>query len=208
MSTPEHPRPLPPEVYRRRRLLVFGGLAVVIVVLALILWPRGGGDAAGGKSPSPSPTVSKGLADLNPSGKASGAAATTCSPSAITVTAVLDKTNYGADQQPQMSMTITNSSATACSVDVGTAAQEFTITSGEDRIWDSKDCQTDPTNDVRTIDAGQSLSTAALPWERVRSDPSTCDQTNRTPATGGGATYRLQVKLGAIQSEQLLFVLA
>ncbi|TPW71650.1 hypothetical protein [Schumannella sp. 10F1B-5-1] len=207
MSTPESPRSQPPSVYRRRRLVVFGGLAVVIIVILLIVWPRGDARDVSDVSPSPSPSTSKGLQDLDPSGAPADGDVAACAPSTVKIEAVLDASSYGGEQQPQLSMSITNSSATACSVDVGTAVQEYIITSGEDRIWDSKDCQSDATNDVRTIKAGETLSTTPLAWDRTRSDPATCDQTSRTPAIAGGATYRLQVKLGDLESETKIFLL-
>jgi hypothetical protein len=160
MSTIRNPvGPQPPAVYWRRRLLLVLGLIAVIVVIVLIV-TRPAGKPAGDKTPSPgtshsaspSGTPNPSPSFTTPAGGTGGTAdAPACAPASVTVTAITNSKSYAAGSQPQLSMNITNSGAAPCTYDVGTGAQEYIITSGNDRIWDSKDCQTTPTSRSRPL---------------------------------------------------------
>ena len=54
---------------------------------------------------------------------------------------ITDKTTYGAERDPQISMKITNTRHGRLHLNVGSTVQELTITSGTEQIWTSKDCQ-------------------------------------------------------------------
>ena len=200
MSTIKNPvGPQPPSVYWRRRLLLLAVLlAVVIVVVLIIVRPGSSGTKTptGGQTSvlpgSPSPSVTAGT----------GGSAAACDPSVITLTAVTDATSYAAGVQPQLSMTIANTGASACTVDVGTDAQVYTITSGSDQIWSSTDCQTNKAALKQVLEPGiaKALSTTPFAWDRTRSSTTTCTGT-RPAVTGGGASYHLNVKLGSIASK-------
>lgn len=124
-----------------------------------------------------------------------------CAPPEVTVEAVTDQTTYAADQNPQLSIRLRNESASDCSINVGTAAQSFTITSGDDVWWRSTDCQTEPSDMIVTLAAGQEVTSAApLTWDRTRSAVATCEDPNRQRAAGGGASYHLAVEIGGIRS--------
>lgn len=195
MSTLRHPvGPQPPSVYWRRRLLVLlGVIAVVIVVLLIVLRP-GSGAEGGQQTPAPGGTASS-----TPT-FAAGDPDELCDPSVIRVEAVTDAGSYPDGVNPMISMTITNTSSTACTFDVGTAAQEYVITSGSDRIWSSRDCQSQPTSMPMVLEPGTAVPTTPFPWDRTRSSTDTCDQ-ERPAVTAGGATYRLSVSLGEATSE-------
>ncbi|MFJ6651528.1 hypothetical protein ACIQLJ_01870 [Microbacterium sp. NPDC091313] len=128
------------------------------------------------------------------------AAAEGCLPGAITVEALTDKQSYASGENPQLSIRLTNTSGTDCTLDVGTSAQAFTISSGSDVWWRSTDCQTEPSSMVVLLKAGQQVTSAApLTWDRTRSATGTC-QGDRPKAPGGGATYHLTVSIGGIPS--------
>lgn len=188
--TSQQPGRLPAVVYRRRRIVVGLALLAVIVVIVLLFIPRGGGDPTNGTSKSPSPSASD-------TPKADGSA--TCDPAVIALTAVTDKGSYAAGEIPQISMTITNTGTAPCTFDVGTAAQLYSIVSGSDPIWNSRDCQSDPQSHEQVLDPGVELSTTPFPWDRTRSSADTCTA-QRPAVTAGGATYRLSVELGAAKS--------
>jgi hypothetical protein len=200
MSTIKNPvGPQPPSVYWRRRLLLLAVLvAVVVVVVLIIVRPGSGGTktpAGGqtsGQSGSPSPSFSAGT----------GGSAAACDPSVITLTPVTDAANYAAGVQPKLSMTIANTGSSACSIDVGTDAQVYTITSGSDQIWSSSDCQTDKTALKQVLEPGaaKALATTPFAWDRTRSSTTTCTGT-RPAVVGGGASYHLNVKLGELASK-------
>jgi hypothetical protein len=121
----------------------------------------------------------------------------------VTVEPLADAETYGSGQNPQLSMTLTNEGDQDCTINVGTSTQVFTIQSGEDVWWRSTDCQTEPSDMVVTLAAGQSVSSAApLTWDRTRSAVGSCADPNRQGAPGGGASYHLSVEIGGIPSTQ------
>ena len=221
MSTFKNPvGPQPPSVYWRRRAVLALGLIAVVVIIVLIVVRPGSGSAEPGAaattsapagdaatpSPAPSETAPAADATTDPSADstddaAAGASdAPTCSTRDIDLKPVTDKTTYAATELPQISMTITNSGRSDCSIDLGSAQQTLVVSSGEEQYWSSKDCQVNGTNQVVTLTAGQTLSTPAIAWDRTRSSAETCESTSRTPVTAGGATYRLSVSVGDITS--------
>ncbi len=199
MSTIAKPvGPQPASVYWRRRLVLLFGFVAVIAVVVLIVVRPGAGSATGSGS---APDGQAGGGSASSSAPDDGAAADgTCDPDRISLGAITDAANYGAEQQPLLSMSIMNSGSEPCRFDVGTADMEYVITSGDDRIWSSKDCQTDPASDLRELEPGVALTTAPIPWDRTRSTTDTC--AGERPAVGaGGASYHLDVTLGEAASE-------
>lgn len=218
-----------PAVYRRRRLvLLLVLIAIVAVIWLLIAQPWRGAASEQAQTPmsadeiaqylpipddtTPSSTqtpTSETTADAAPVDPATTplAAATptakSCVAKDLTVDAVTDQDTYGAGQNPQLSIRLTNNSAQDCTLNVGTSGQAFTITSGSDVWWRSTDCQTEPSDMVVLIAAGQSVSSAApLTWDRTRSSVGSCGDTNRQNAPGGGASYHLSVEIGGLASSQ------
>ncbi|WP_083402950.1 hypothetical protein [Curtobacterium sp. MCBA15_008] len=112
----------------------------------------------------------------------------------------MDKTSYGPTEDPKIAMSIKNTGSVSCHMDLGSAQQVLTISSGEEQYWSSKDCQTGGTNQDVTIKAGQTLTTPAIEWDRTRSSTSTCDS-SRPSVTAGGASYHLQVAVGNLESK-------
>ncbi|WAB84284.1 hypothetical protein OVN20_01530 [Microcella daejeonensis] len=203
MSTVRHPvGPQPPQVYWRRRLIVGLGLLAVIVIIVLIIVRPGSGDPEPtAASPAPSETAAP-EASEEPAADAPAeppADPTACTPDQVEVVAVTDADAYGAEQLPLLSLTIRNLTSTACTMEAGTDVQEYVITSGADRIWSSKDCQTDPVAAPITLESEQELSTSPLQWSRTRSEAGVCD-VQREPVRAGGATYRLSVSVGGFAS--------
>ncbi|WP_065961752.1 hypothetical protein [Curtobacterium sp. UCD-KPL2560] len=215
MSSLRHPvGPESSRVYWRRRALVLGVLLLVVVVVVLIVVGRGSGaTSATGPSASPSASASPaassaksdaaGAADAaSPSPSASAAAAgdgDTCTKDDIALKPVLDKSSYGPTEDPKIAMSITNTGSATCHMDLGSAQQVLTISSGDEQYWSSKDCQTNGTSQDVTIKAGQTLTTPSITWDRTRSSTTTCDS-SRPAVTGGGASYHLTVAVGELQS--------
>ena len=203
MSTLRNPvGPQPPSVYWRRRLLVLLGIVAVIVVVILIVSRPGSGQ---GSSPDDDPKKSSAPTDSaspNPEAtdEAAGDGSQACDPSVIAVVPVTDADSYQPEVTPMLSMTITNTGAAACTFDVGTGAQLYSIVSGADPIWNSRDCQSGATSTPQVLPPGETLSTTPFAWDRTRSSTTTCTS-ERPQVTGGGATYRLSVELGEAKSE-------
>ena len=113
--------------------------------------------------------------------------------SSVKVAAVTDHDTYSADQNPQLSISLTNSSGKDCTMNVGTTTQTFTITSGTDTWWRSTDCQQTPSDAIQTIKAGATItSSAPVVWDRTRSSVDTCEATVNPAQLDGNRCTRLR----------------
>lgn len=214
MSSLRHPvGPQPPQVYWRRRALVIGVLLAIVLVVVLIVARPGSGDEGEGAAATPTPTEAPAAeapaatapaADATeaPDATAASGDAPACAPGQIVLTPVTDKTNYGSTELPQISMSIQNSGRADCAIDLGSAQQRLTITSGDDTYWTSSDCQQNGTNQVVVVPAGETLSTPPISWSRERSSPDTCDAVARDAVPSGGASYFLSVSVGDVESAE------
>ena len=198
--------PLTP-VYRRRRLFVgilallvlaaaAGGFAAVAGVISGAGQP--GGSEAGGTQPA-ADAGTAGSAAPSPTSTAGG-----CDPSRVSVTAATDKLAYAAEENPMLSLSVTNGNKVPCEVNMGTSQMEFLIISGSDRIFSSRDCQADSTDLLTTIAPGKT-ETANFPWPRNRSVPG-CVAIEAVPGTGG-AYYVFTARLGNTVSPKAVFQL-
>lgn len=194
-------------MYWRRRAAVLGALVIIVVVVVLIVVGRGSAStptaaptsspsasAGGGSSTAPSRSASA------PPSSTAASDGSTCSKDQVVLTPVLDKEAYGPTEDPKIAMSIKNSGTNSCHLDLGSAQQVLTISSGEEQYWSSKDCQTGGTNQDVTIKAGQTLTTPAIAWDRTRSSTTTCDA-SRPAVSGDGASYHLQVAVGNLKSK-------
>lgn len=187
-------------------------LLVVGAVVALAIWqPWQGLTAAPAPSESatrspvatsaaatPSPTETAEPPAPEPAESGTAPAIAACSTADITVLAVTDMDSYGAGELPKLSITLSNDSDTPCLINVGTATQAFEISSGSDVWWRSTDCQSESSNQIVQLDAGQTVSSVTpLEWDRTRSSVDTCSVA-RPQAPGG--TFRLSVSIGGIQA--------
>ncbi len=203
-------KPASPAVYRRRRLVVFSSLILLVAAIAVGVWlfiaqPWAGAaptatptpSASSSAAPTPDATTDAPEKTASPAPTESEAAPAPCRATDVTVEAVTDADTYPAGALPSLSISLTNNAASACTLDVGSATQVFTVTSGDDVWWRSTDCQENPSNMVVTLEAGQNVTSATpVVWDRTRSDVSTCDQENRPRAPGGGASYHVEVSIG------------
>lgn len=200
-------------VYRRRRLAFFTILILVLAAIAAGAWlliaqPWAGADtqAAPTDSPSASPSATgsetpapEGSESPEPEPTASGPVP--CRAADVVVEAVTDAEGYQAGTNPKLSISLKNASSSDCTIDVGSATQAFTISSGDDIWWRSTDCQENPSSMVVTLAAGQEVTSAEpITWDRTRSDTSTCEQENRPRAPGGGASYHVAVSIGGFDA--------
>ena len=198
MSTFRNPvGPQPSGVYWRRRLIFGLGLLAVIVAIALIVFLPKGGEPAAVNTSTPNPSNS---ASSTPTDSDEPAAA--CAQGVLSVVAITDKTSYGEGELPQLSLTVTNNGDAACELSVGSDVQVYAVTSGEEAIWTSTDCQTGAVAATQLIEAGADVSTPAIEWDRTRSSTETCDDENRDPVIAGGATYRLATTIAGVTSAE------
>jgi hypothetical protein len=174
-------------VYLRRRIAVVGVLVVIVVVIILIVARPGSGK----------PTAAN---THTPTGHTQVAKAPACKASDIQVIAVTDATSYAAGVDPMLSLSITNTGASACSFKDGSDVQKYVITSGTDDIWSSTDCQTGAESNVSTLKPGVSVKSSPFAWKRVRSNASDCAATNPPQVVAGGASYHLTVTVNGVTS--------
>src|SRR5690554_7766917 len=195
MSTFRNPvGPQPPQVYWRRRLLVgLGVLAILVVVLLIVFRPGAGASNDDEKTGSDSAPTST----SKPVDEAEQEEGADCIPENVEVRPVTDSTQYSSAAKPMISMSIVNNGPVACVMDVGTDLQVYEIISGSESYWKSTDCQAEKTPQKVALEPGVAQTTTPIPWDRTRSDPSTCE-TDRPAVPAGGASYHLKVSLGTL----------
>lgn len=127
-----------------------------------------------------------------------------CNQNMVTVSASTDKAAYGPDENPLLTLKVTNGGTMPCEVNIGTSQMEFLVTSGADRIFSSKDCQAKSEDLMKTIAPGAS-ETANFPWARNRTLEG-CSPIDAKPGAGG-AYYIFTAKLGSRASPKSVFQL-
>lgn len=203
-----------PAVYRRRRLAVLLLALVVGVALAAggtalagVLGGRPASSSTGpaGVEPTPDATdMPSPLATNEPSGSPGGPsnAPDACGAGAVVVSAETDQQTYGPAESPVLSLVVRNDGTEPCTVNVGTSQMEFVVTSGDDRIFSSIDCQQASQDLERTINAGGE-ERAPFAWSRNRTVPG-CTLVDEQPGSG---TYSLTTRLGTRSSEPVQFTM-
>lgn len=199
------PRPrVSAKVYRRRRLvavilvlLVIGGLVAGGFFVAGLF----GGGANNDAGTAPGANGSTGKAKPAKAGTPPSAV---CDEAGIKVAAAVDKPAYGPEESPVLTLRVTNAGKAPCDINVGTSQMVYQITSGDDIIFNSKNCQLDPTDLVKNLAPGASES-AKLVWKVNRNAPE-CAPVESQPGRGG-ATYAFVATLGKWSSEKVTFTL-
>jgi hypothetical protein len=205
MSTFRNPvGPQPAKVYWRRRLvLLLGILAVIVVVILIVVRPAPGNPVPG---PTGSHTPSASPSGTPTPGSTNAANAKACDPTKVTITASLDSNSYAAGVNPALTFALKNTSTLPCTFSAGSDVQEFHITSGDDLIWNSKDCQTGQVAATVLLQPFVPFAGSSLSWDRTRSSTDTCSAT-RDQVTAGGASYHLQVVVNGVKSDDPQFIL-
>lgn len=200
-------------VYRRRRLFVgvallvaialgFGGFAVA-GAFSGSSEQASSTDGATGSATEAAPSPGGAPSETQAATPAPSPSAT-CNQNLVTVSASTDKAAYGPDENPLLSLKVTNGGTMPCEVNIGTSQMEYLITSGADRIFSSRDCQAKSEDLVKTIAPGAS-ETANMPWPRNRTLEG-CSPIEAKPGAGG-AYYIFTAKLGSKASPKAVFQL-
>jgi len=216
-----HLRPVGPEpaqTYWVRRAVV-AAAALLVLVLLLQLLGRIGGDedrlaqsgatpsasaASPGPLPTPDPSASADpSATADPSAGATPSASTAaCADDVLRVEPAATDESYAVGDQPRLELRITNTGAAPCSRDLGQAAVELQVVSGDDRIWSSDDCAPGGETDVVVLQPG-AVETSTVTWPGTRSLPG-C-QGDDEPSSAG--TYRVNGRVGELREQGASFVL-
>ena len=203
-----------PAVYRRRRLVAGGALLMVIALVVsgfAMAGLFGGSEQASSTDPTTGASASA-AATGSPSASAAASAAPTptasatptCNQNLVTVSASTDKAAYGPEENPMLTLKVTNGGTAPCQVNIGTSQMEFLVTSGPDRVFSSRDCQTASEDLVKVIAPGAS-EIANFPWSRNRTVEG-CSVVDAKPGAGG-AYYIFTAKLGSKASPKAVFQL-
>lgn len=226
MSTLLHPvGPQPPAVYWFRRLLLLAAVLAVVVAVGMLTT----GGRADGTPPAQSSATTTGdpTSDAGeragadgeraaeqsddeeaPSTRPSAAAATeagvpSCAETGLAVSVTADSESYAATAVPRLTVSLRNEGTTACTVDVGSPdAVEVVVTSGDDRVWSSDDCQPDAEARVVTLQPSAE-EVQSISWQRGRSAEG-CP--TGLPEVRAG-TYQVTARAGDITSEPVAFTL-
>lgn len=189
---------------------MLGGLLVLLALIGVGVWALIAQPWAGA-APAPSSSVAP-SAEEEPPADADETASpeptddetpgiVACKAADVVVTAVADAESYPSGELPKLSISLKNTGTEDCTLNVGSATQSFTVTSGQDVWWRSTDCQEEPSDMIVTLTAGKTVTSAEpVVWDRTRSDVDTCDQDNRPRAPGGGASYHVGVSIGGFES--------
>jgi hypothetical protein len=202
-----HPRgPLPPGVYWRRR-----GLTLLVVVLVLFGLAKACGSDGKKQVVTPQTTTSP-SASRPATGTTTRPPVTTttappaaapCPDSVLVVTTRADAQTYPPSRRPILTIGIANTGSVPCTRDVGQAAREIRVTSGNDRVWSSDDCSPGGGTQVVTLQPKAAPVTFAVTWSRKRS-ASGCPAGTETAGPG---TYRVVGRFGEVESTGDTFTL-
>ncbi|MEN9954339.1 MAG: hypothetical protein RLZZ41_3 [Actinomycetota bacterium] len=202
------PRPLSPAVYRRRRI----GALIALAIIVSLIW--GGVNAVGlwtAGAPGPEEvTLPEGVNESSVVVEAGQP----CPPGTVSVMAQVGDSagvlmnRFGSDETPHIWFTITNTNSVDCTFNVGAKVQYFTIKSGDQQIWTSRQCSREGLTDNEILlTAGQTISSPAAPWEKVFSSPTGCG-VDQAPVVTGGASYHVEAEVnGELSSNDQQFVL-
>ena len=209
MSSYRNSRRLPPEIYRRRRIAAL----VALLVLAALVWAAT--TAIGNLFAGPATQNSE--TTLPEDGEQSGVvleSGALCPTGTVAVEALVgdaEGNNYlsfEAKETPHIWFTLTNTNSVDCTFNAGAKVQYFTILSGEQTIWSSKQCDRSGLEDAEVvIKAGETLAGLPQPWEKVFSSDSGCGA-DQPPVVTGGASYHLKAEVsGELSTNEQQFVL-
>ncbi len=131
---------------------------------------------------------------------------TECADSAIEVNATTDSSTYRVGQQdPVLTLTITNVGDVPCYRDIGSKANELEITSGGYHVWSSDDCATDEQENVTLMEPGQQ-AVSSLTWKSRLSQKGCPDDGKGRKAKAG--RYEVVGRNLSVESEGLPFALS
>ncbi len=185
-------------VYLRRRIFVLLGVIAVAAAIVLVIFKPG---SSGGAASSPDVDIPDDLvaAEQAKSG-ADNADVPVCGDGQILVIPLTDRESYAAGELPQLSLSVENVGEEPCTADLGTAGMAFEVTSGADSVWRSADCQKNADHRAVILKPNEPLTTEAVPWDRTRSSPESCD-ISRDAVTAGGASYHLHVAAAGVDGD-------
>lgn len=187
------------KVIRRRRIVA---LVLLVSFVALVVW-----------AVTAVVNLVAGWLGLTPTGSPAptNAVGQVCASGDVSVEAHVgdinrtEKEAFAIGENPYLWFTVTNVGQVACTFDVGAAVQFYTIKSGTDMIWTSRECdRAGLTNQVISLEPNVAQNSVPSAWLKVRSSATGCgaDQT----AVDAGA-YNVSVEVNGVLSQSNQFLL-
>ena len=190
--------PTQQQIYARRRAL----LLITFLVVAAVVWNA----FSGSGSSQPAPIASEN--SVSPTASTPTDQITDCQPGVVQVTAHIgdkagEKGSFAADEKPMLWYEITNTGPVDCKFNVGSRVTFFTITSGDETYYSTRDCDRSSDEDLvailkanSTVPSDRELAI----WEKVRSSATGCG-VGQDPVPTNGASYFLKVEVNGVYSE-------
>jgi hypothetical protein len=164
-----------------------------------------GDEARGGASADDAESAAAAAGDEDDAETEDDAAATPvdCTPESLQLTLTSPEVEFDAGTTPVLTATVTNVGDVPCTVDAGAAAREVVISSGEDRVWSTKDCATEESASRQLLLGEGAADAVEIEWARVRSADG-CPSGLPEPKAG---TYQAVATLGKLSSQTVVFIL-
>jgi len=111
---------------------------------------------------------------------------------------------FNPGEYPYLWFTVTNTGPVECKFNVGSSVTFYTITSGSDNVWSSKDCKLTAarTDYEALLQPSVTLASDPSDWQRVRSSGDGCSIADNQPeVSAGGASYILKAEVNGVISE-------
>jgi hypothetical protein len=109
---------------------------------------------------------------------------------------------FNPEDTPYLWFSVTNTSSLECKLNLGSDVTFYKITSGNDVVWNSKDCNStrSPAEPVLLLPKKELVAPAGA-WDRVRSGDAGCAaKDGLPPVTADGASYILEADVNGILS--------
>jgi hypothetical protein len=187
--------PVGPEdkgTYWRRRLVTIVVLLVVIVLAVVAIRALTAPDDAAAQpqkldpsqvastltetpttSPTDTPSASPTESPTDPATQTGSATVGPCEAAALTVALTSDATTYGPGKTPRLVLTVTNTSDTVCTAEIGSGMRNLVATDASGaQVWSTADCESSTASQVYTLGAAGSKTTSrsmTTVWSRLHS---------------------------------------
>lgn len=178
-------------LYRRRRVFV-GAVAALVLAAAIFGIAQGVSfvkDKFGSEEPESVPTTTTESSGPSEEELANPQA---CRSEAIDLSIAPEETTVSAGSGVKVPITITNDGDVQCLIDVGNDALQMNVTSGEDTVWTTQQCATNPQENEVLLAPGADEQDV-ITWSGTRSSEDCPDD---APVAEAG-TYEIEVRVSA-----------
>jgi hypothetical protein len=198
------------QIFARRRVLA---LISVVVVVALIWLGTSGisGLLSGGDGSEVS--ESEAIETAAPEATSTTTEPIACPPGSVLAEGFVGdqddtKQSFGSGETPLIWYSLTNLGPVPCVFNAGARVTFFTVSSGDETIWSSRDCDRTGDSDLSVLlQPNVPFLAEKAPWMKVRSSDTGCGEEQRKVVTGG-ASYHLKVEVnGEISTNRQQFLL-